>query len=142
MRDSLTLFAHRVITLVRLIGPGGARSIVAESLFVKHQLLVVNRSRQRAPNLRTGDRMLMSVFALLMRPARLVKSAIVIRPATILRFHQALKDRKYRLLFSPKHRGKHSPKGSSEELIAAIVEAKRRNPRWGCPRIAQRAIGL
>lgn len=29
------------------------------------------------------------------------------------------------------------PKGPSEELIAAIIEAKRRNPRWGCPRIAQ-----
>jgi transposase InsO family protein len=79
----------------------------------------------------------MSVFALLMRPARLVRSAIVIRPATILRFHQALKHRKYRLLFSPKHRGKPGPKGPSEELIVAIVEAKRRNPSWGCPRIAQ-----
>ena len=50
MQDLLTLFAHLVITLVRLIGPGGARSIVAASLFIKHQLLIVNRSRQPAPN--------------------------------------------------------------------------------------------
>ncbi len=137
MRDFLTLFAHLVVTLCRLMGPGGARSIVAESLLVKHQLQIVNRSRQRAPNLRTGDRVLMSMFALLMRPARLAKSAIIIRPATILRFHRALKDRKYRLLFSPNHRGKPGPNGPSEELIAAIIETKRRNPRWGCPRIAQ-----
>jgi hypothetical protein len=28
------------------------------------------------------------------------------------------------------------PKGPSDELIALILEMKRRNPRWGCPRIA------
>jgi hypothetical protein len=30
-----------------LLGPGGVRSLVAESLLLKHQLLIVNRSRQR-----------------------------------------------------------------------------------------------
>ena len=29
------------------------------------------------------------------------------------------------------------PKGPSQKLIAAIVEIKRRNPRFGCPKIAQ-----
>ena len=95
MRDLLTLFAHLVVTLVMLMGPGGARSIVAETLLIKHQLLIFNRSRLRAPNLRTGDRILMSVFALLMRPVRLAKSAVIIRPTTTLRFHRAHKDRKY-----------------------------------------------
>ena len=33
------------------------------------------------------------------------------------------------------------PRVPSRELVAAIVEMKRRNPRWGCPRIA-RQIGL
>jgi hypothetical protein len=28
---------HLVVTVARLLGPGGARSIVAESLLVKHQ---------------------------------------------------------------------------------------------------------
>ncbi len=36
-----------------------------------------------------------------MRPTRLLRSAIVLRPATILSFHQALVKRKYRLLFTP-----------------------------------------
>ena len=137
MQDFFTLVAHLVVTLIRILGPGGARAIVAESLLVKHQLLIVNRSRERAPNLRSGDRLLMSMFALLMRPARLAKSAIIVRPATILRFHQALKNQKYRRLFSPKSRAKPGPKGPSEEVIAAIIAAKRRNPAWGCPRIAQ-----
>ena len=47
MRNFLILFTHLVITLVRLVGSGGARSIVAESLLIKHQLLIVNRSRWR-----------------------------------------------------------------------------------------------
>jgi hypothetical protein len=51
MRDLVVLFVHFIATLARLLGPGGARSIVAESLLLKHQLLILNRSRQRAPNL-------------------------------------------------------------------------------------------
>jgi hypothetical protein len=31
----------------------------------------------------------------------------------------------------------HWTKGPSKELVDAIVEMKRRNPIWGCPRIAQ-----
>jgi len=41
------------------------------------------------------------------------------------------------LLFTPKNRGKPGPKGSSPELIAAIVEMKQKNLRFGCRRIAQ-----
>jgi hypothetical protein len=29
------------------------------------------------------------------------------------------------------------PKGPSEEVVAAVVDMKQRNPIWGCPRIAQ-----
>jgi putative transposase len=47
-------------------------------------------------------------------------------------------ERKYRLLFSSSGRPrKPGPKGPSVELIAAIVEMKRRNPKFGCVRIAQ-----
>ena len=48
-----------------------------------------------------------------------------------------LKKRKYRLLYSSGSKGKPGPKGPSQELIDAIVEMKRRNSRFGCPRIAQ-----
>ena len=43
--DLAILFLHLVATVARLAGPGGARSVVAESLLVKHQLLILNRSR-------------------------------------------------------------------------------------------------
>jgi len=55
----------------------------------------------------------------------------------LLHFHHVLIKRKYRLLFSPKRRSQPGPKGPSQELIAAVVEMKRRNPTWGCPRIAE-----
>src|SRR6202045_5058805 len=56
MRDLVVLFIHFIASLARLLGPWGARSLVAESLLLKHQLLILNRSRQRAPNLSASDR--------------------------------------------------------------------------------------
>jgi hypothetical protein len=32
---------------------------------------------------------------------------------------------------------KSGPKGPSQEVIAAVVDMKQRNPSWGRPRIAQ-----
>jgi hypothetical protein len=49
MRDLLILLIHLIVTIARLLGPGGRRSIVAESLLVKHQLLILKRPRERAP---------------------------------------------------------------------------------------------
>ena len=46
MKDLLALLAHLLTTLARLMGPGGAKAIVADSLLMKQQLLIVNRSRQ------------------------------------------------------------------------------------------------
>lgn len=72
-----------------------------------------------------------------MRPTRVLRSAIVLKPSTLLRLHHLLKKRKYRLLFSHDCRRKPGPNGPSDELIEAVVDMKRRNPSWGCPRIAQ-----
>src|SRR5713101_4800638 len=124
-------------TLARLLGPGGIRSVVAESVLVKQQLLILNRSRQRSPNLCTYDRLVAGLCVLLIRPARLIRSAIVLRPSTLLSLHQALRNRKYRLLFSSQRGGRPGPKGPNKELLEAVVQMKQRNPTWGCPRIAQ-----
>jgi putative transposase len=137
MRDLVILFIHLIATCARLLGPGGMRSVVAESVLVKQQLLILNRSRQRSPNLRASDRLVAGLCALLIRPTRLIRSAIVLKPSTLLSLHQALRKRKYRMLFSSKHRGRPGPKGPNKELIEAGVQMKQRNPTWGCPRIAQ-----
>ena len=137
MRDLAILFIHMITTIARLFGPGGARSIVAESLLIKHQLLIINRSRERAPNLRTLDRIIAGLCAVLMRPGRILRSAVILKPSTTHGFHRALVKRKYQLLFTPNTHGKPGPKGPSPELIETIVAMKQRNPNWGCPRIAQ-----
>ena len=47
VRDLVTFFIHLVVTFARQLGPGGLRSVIAESLLAKHQLLILNRSRDR-----------------------------------------------------------------------------------------------
>lgn len=137
MRDALILLVHLIVTIIRLMQPGGVRSVVAESVLLKHQLLVLKRPRRRAPALRPVDRFIAGLCVGLMHPARLLRSAIVLKPATILNFHRLIAKRKYRELFAPKRKaGKPGPKGPSPELVAAIVETKRRNPRFGYQRIA------
>src|SRR5271155_5432055 len=106
MRNLVVLFIHFIAVLARLLGPGGVRSLVAESLLLKHQLLIMNRSRQRAPNLCASDRILAGLLALMVRPARLFRSAIVLKPSTLLGLHQAMCKQKYRVLFSPNRRRK------------------------------------
>jgi transposase InsO family protein len=136
MKDIAILLIHLLTTVAKLLGPGGAKALIAENLLLKQQLLVVTRSLRRAPNLSTADRFLMGFWSLFLRPGRIAKIALSIRPSTLLNFHQCLVRRKYRRLFSPKRRTKPGPKGPSEPLIRAIVELKCRNTRFGCPRIA------
>lgn len=71
MRDAVLLIAHLIVTTIRIIAPGGARAVIAESLLLKHQLLVLNRSRKKAPRLRTLDRVLLGLGAILVSPQRI-----------------------------------------------------------------------
>ncbi|MFC1492287.1 integrase core domain-containing protein [Nitrospinota bacterium] len=137
MENLFVVFAHILATIAKLLRPGGAKALVSENLLLKQQLLVINRSRLRAPNLTPLDRLFLGFLATLLGPHRTSRSAIIIRSSTIMGFHQALKKRKYRLLYSSKRRSKPGPKGPSPELIQLILEMKRRNPRFGTPRIAQ-----
>src|SRR6516225_1881178 len=137
MRDVVILFLHLIVTVVRLARPGGLRSVVAESLLLKHQLQILNRGRKRAPNLSAGERFIAGLCTLLMNQARVLRSAIILKPSTLLHLHHVLAKRKYRILFSRNRRRRPGPKGPHKELIDAVAEWKRRNRNCGCPRIAQ-----
>ena len=76
--------------------PGGVRSLIAESLLLKHQILILNRSRKRSPNLHASDRILAGLMALLVRPTRLLRSAIVLKLSTLLALHKSMSKGKYR----------------------------------------------
>ena len=117
----LILFAHLLVTLARLARPGGVRAVAAESLAVKHQLLILRRARRRALYLTSWDRLALGVCTLFVSPKRLSRMAVILKPSTLLYFHRALVKRKYRLLYSPRKRRRPGPKGPSRELSSAKI---------------------
>ena len=54
----MVLLVHLLAGLAILLGTGGTRAVLAENILLKQQLLVLQRSRRRAPRLRTVDRLL------------------------------------------------------------------------------------
>ena len=75
MRDLLLLAIHLFVTVAKLLRPGGVRAVAAESLLLKHQLIVSNRSRQRAPNLTTSDRYVLGLITVFVSPRRILWGA-------------------------------------------------------------------
>jgi hypothetical protein len=122
VRDLAVLLLHLLATVARLAGPGGARAVVAESVLVKHQLQILNRSRKRSPKLRPADRVVAGLCAIFMRPGRLIRSAIVFKPATLLNFHRALIQQKYRRL-----------NVQSRNALATAAEVPQLGPRSAVP---------
>jgi hypothetical protein len=58
-------------------------------------------------------------------PGSVLRSAIVLKPSTLLHLHHMLAKRRYRMLFSRKRRRPPGPKGPNKELIDAVVALKR-----------------
>jgi len=63
MRELFILIAHLLVTLAKLARPGGPGTVAAESLAVKHQLLIMKRAQRRAPKLTSWDRLALGVCA-------------------------------------------------------------------------------
>lgn len=138
MKGLLLILIHLVVMLFRLAKPSGSRALVAENLILKQQLLVLRRGRSRAPNLSALERPVLGLCALFISSSRLSKVAADVRLSTLFKFHQCLVERKYRDLFSSKRPGNRpGPKGPPEEIVQIILELKRRNPSFGCPKVAQ-----
>ena len=114
MKTLALLVIHVLTTLAQRAGPGGAKAIIAESVLLKHQQLIARRSAGKTPRLTTSDRFLCGFLTLFMRPGRIRKAAVVLKPATLTKFRRALVSRNYRLLFSSHKKGKPGPKGPSD----------------------------
>ena len=118
MRELVILAVHLLVTLAKLLRPGGVRAVAAESLLLKHQLLISKRARRRAPNLTPMDRFVLGLTTLFVSPRRIPKLGALIKPATLFKFHKALVSRKYRLLFSSaSNRRASGPKGPSAGTV-------------------------
>ena len=122
MKTLALLVIHVLTTLAQRAGPGGAKAIIAESVLLKHQQLIVRRSAGKTPRLTTSDRFLCGFLTLFMRPGRIRKAAVVLKPATLTKFRSALLSRNYHRLFSSRKNAKPGPKGPSDDLVRVIVE--------------------
>src|SRR5947209_6861709 len=83
MRHVLLILLHLLSKMCKLLRPGGAKSLVAENVLLKQQLLILRRSRRRAPNLRSVDRVLFGFCSQFLNPRRLLRTAIILKPATL-----------------------------------------------------------
>ena len=95
MKNLLLILAHLLATIAKLLGPGGGKAIVADSLLMKQQLLIINRSRRRAPNLTAIDRLLLGFWPLFLSPHHIQRAAVILKPTTLFKFHDILQKRKY-----------------------------------------------
>jgi hypothetical protein len=87
MRTVIVLAIHLVVTILKLLQPGGLRTVAAENLVLKHQLLISQRGRQRAPNLGSLDRTLLGLRTLFLSTKRICQVSVLLKPATLLKFH-------------------------------------------------------
>jgi len=138
------LILRTISIIAALIKPGGVKSLVAENLALRRQLIVLKRSQKGSPKTKPADRLTLGVLVGLVSPNRLEKMDIAFKPATILRFHKALIKRKYNF-FSNKNKRKRGRKPPSEELIALVIDIKTKNPSFGYTQISMQiyqAFGL
>ena len=77
MKLLFVLSVHLLVKLARLARAGGVRAVVAESLALKHQLLIVQRSRRRSPRLTPLDRVLLGFCTLFVLPRRVGRMALI-----------------------------------------------------------------
>src|ERR1035437_5449963 len=99
MKNAILVMVHLLARLAVLLGTGGTRAVLSEDILFKERLLVLPRSRRRAPNLRPTDRWLFGFCLQFVSLRRLIRRAIILKPATLLRFHRAFKDFKYPFLY-------------------------------------------
>ena len=145
MLDIILIIPNFILLCIRLLLPGGLHKIASENMALRKQLITVSRGIKRSPKLTTSDRIIFGMLASMINPKRLARIAIILKPATLLKFHQALVKRKYRLLFSNKNPKKPGRKGPDRNVIDAVLEMKKHNPSYGYRRIAMQisnAFGL
>jgi transposase InsO family protein len=136
MMKLIAFISGYIILCLRLLSPGGVRAVASENIILRQQLITLSRKQKRAPGLTFFEKITFGLFASMISARRLTRIAIILKPATLLKFHKALIHRKYSLLFSNKASKKPGPKGPDEPVIHLIIEMKKGNPSYGYRRIA------
>jgi hypothetical protein len=135
MREVFCAIATTLSVFFQLSKPGGYRAVAAEMLILRVQLMTVQRGRKKSPPLSPLQRLLLAFASAFVVPRRLARAAVLVKPATILKFHRLLVKRKYKALYSNKARQSGRPR-TDRAIKNLVIEIKRENPDFGCPRIA------
>jgi len=110
----------------RFLAPTASDADVAA---LRHQVMTLQRQLGRRPSLTRWDRLLFA--ALYHVQPEVLRSAAIVRPETVLRWHRT----GFRLLWTRRSRGKPGRPRISQELRRLIRQMSRENPLWGAPRI-------
>ena len=140
MPEAIELLIHFFVSAIKLLKPGGVKVVMAETIAMKQQLIVMNRGKKRSPKLATSDRFLFALLAVFIGGSRLKKIAVIIKPTTILAFHKSLVNRKYSRLYSNNAKRNPGRKPQDQALIDLVIEMKKRNPSFGYGRISMQIL--
>lgn len=140
MSEAIELLIHVFVSAIKLLKPGGVKVVMAESIAMKQQLIVMNRGKKRSPKLATSDRFLFGLLAGVIGRRRLKKIAVIIKPTTLLAFHKLLVNRKYSRLYSNNTKRNPGRKPQDQALIGLVIEMKKRNPSFGYGRISMQIL--
>jgi len=102
MKDDICLLLYQLTPIAKLAHTDGSRAVSAETLLLKHQLIIHSRSRQRAPNFCIQNQTVPGFLSLFLNPPGPAISAVFIKPCTLLSFHNALKKLNDQQLYSPR----------------------------------------
>ena len=128
----LYIALQRVLQLL-LLGFRSTQSKDLEIIVLRHELAVLRRQVRR-PVFRSADRVFLSAASRLL--PRINRSAFVVTPATLLRWHRVLVAKRWTYT-RPPGRPPITP-----EVRVLIVRFARENPRWGYQRIVGELNGL
>ncbi len=126
-RSVIDLLRNVVAAVLRFFAPHAA--VAAENLLLRHQLIVLGRASPR-PRLRRLDRSLIATLAT--QTHSLLEAVVVVRPATVLRWHRAA----WRLWWRLRSRRRVGRPPIDAELRAVIRRMWQENRLWGENRIA------
>src|ERR671931_1839567 len=124
---------RRLFELLVLFGRS-ERAKEVEILVLRHELQVLRRQVGR-PRLRSADRALLAALSQVLPQAR--RRSLLVRPASLLRWHRALVRRRW--TYERRRPGRPALLGPTRRLIVRLAAE---NPSWGYKRIHGELVGL